>query len=231
MAEVRDLHPWDVAPQEAIEIQNRLRSQLILDRAPGEIRTLAGVDVSNDPGSNRLFAAVVVFDLTQHGLKSFPVMEIQTASLEVPFPYIPGLLSFREIPVVLKAWKKLQNRPDGLIVDGQGIAHPRRFGIASHLGLLVDLPSIGCGKSRLIGTHADPGVSRGDWTPLIDRGERIGAVVRTREGVAPVYISPGHKMTLPRAIEIVLSTLTRYRLPEPIRAAHREVNAARREAG
>jgi deoxyribonuclease V len=225
-----DLHRWDVSPVEAIEIQNRLRRQLLLDQAPAEIRTVAGVDVSNEIGSNRLFAAVVVLDLRHPQPKGFPILEMATASLEVAFPYLPGLLSFREIPVVLKAWEKLQIRPDCLMVDGQGIAHPRRIGIASHLGLLVDLPSIGCGKTRLIGTHREPGPLRGDWSPLIDRGETIGAVLRTRDHVAPVFISPGHRMTLDRAIEIALASQLRYRLPEPTRMAHQRVNEARRAA-
>lgn len=225
-----DLHRWDVTPLEAIEIQNRLRRQLILDQAPAVIRTIAGVDVSNAFGSNRLFAAVVVLDLQHPQPKGFPILEVATASLEVAFPYVPGLLSFREIPVVLKAWEKLQTRPDCLMADGQGIAHPRRIGIASHLGLLVDLPSIGCGKTRLIGFHREPGPLRGEWSPLIDRGETIGAVLRTRDRVAPVFISPGHRMTLDRAVEIVLSSQLRYRLPEPTRVAHQMVNEARRAA-
>lgn len=225
-----DLHRWDVTPLEAIEIQNRLRRQLILDQAPAVIRTIAGVDVSNAFGSNRLFAAVVVLDLLHPQPKGFPILEVATASLEVAFPYVPGLLSFREIPVVLKAWEKLQIRPDCLMADGQGIAHPRRIGIASHLGLLVDLPSIGCGKTRLIGAHREPGPLRGDRSPLIDRGETIGAVLRTRDGVSPVFISPGHRMTLDRAVEIVLSSQLRYRLPEPTRMAHQLVNEARRAA-
>ncbi|NKE72263.1 deoxyribonuclease V [Candidatus Manganitrophus noduliformans] len=225
-----DLHRWDVTPLEAIEIQNRLRRQLILDQAPAVIRTIAGVDVSNAFGSNRLFAAVVVLDLQHPQPKGFPILEVATASLEVAFPYVPGLLSFREIPVVLKAWEKLQIRPDCLMADGQGIAHPRRIGIASHLGLLVDLPSIGCGKTRLIGAHREPGPLQGEWSPLIDRGETIGAVLRTRDGVSPVFISPGHRMTLDRAVEIVLSSQLRYRLPEPTRMAHQLVNEARRAA-
>lgn len=225
-----DLHRWDVTPLEAIEIQNRLRRQLILDQAPAAIRTIAGVDVSNAFGSNRLFAAVVVLDLQHPQPEGFPILEVATASLEVAFPYVPGLLSFREIPVVLKAWEKLQIRPDCLMADGQGIAHPRRIGIASHLALLVDLPSIGCGKTRLIGAHREPGPLRGDGSPLIDRGETIGAVLRTRDGASPVFISPGHRMTLDRAVEIVLSSQLRYRLPEPTRMAHQLVNEARRAA-
>ena len=225
-----DLHLWDVSPVEAMEIQNRLRRQLILDQAPAEIRTIAGVDVSNEIGSNRLFASVVVLDLAHPQPKGFPILEVATADLEIDFPYIPGLLSFREIPVVLKAWGKLKTRPHCLMADGQGIAHPRRIGIASHLGLITDLPSIGCGKTRLIGAHREPGPLRGDRAPLIDRGEAIGAVLRTRDHVAPVFISPGHRMTIDRAVEIVLASQIRYRLPEPTRMAHQLVNEARRAA-
>jgi deoxyribonuclease V len=226
----RTLHPWRVRPKEAIEIQNALRSQLILDSAPGQIGTVAGVDVSSDFKSNRLFAAVVVCDLKNKNEKSLPILEIATASLEVDFPYIPGLLSFREIPVLLKAWEKLQIRPDCLICDGQGIAHPRRIGIASHFGFIVDLPSIGCGKTLLTGLYRDPGPSKGEHTPLVDRNETIGVILRSKEKVAPIYISPGHRMTLDRAVEIVLSSQTKYRLPEPIRLAHHWVNEARRAA-
>ena len=226
----RTLHPWRVSPREAIEIQNALRSQLILDRAPDQINTVAGLDVSSDFKSNRLFAAVVVCDLKNKNEKSLPVLEVATESLEVDFPSIPGLLSFREIPVLLKAWEKLQIRPDCLICDGQGIAHPRRLGIASHFGFIADLPSIGCGKTFLTSDYRDPGPSKGEHALLIDRQETIGTVLRSKEKVAPIYISPGHRMTLKRAVEIVLSCQTKYRLPEPIRLAHHWVNEARKAA-
>jgi deoxyribonuclease V len=226
----RNLHPWRVSPKEAIEIQSAIRPYLILDSAPDQIHTVAGVEVLSDFKSNRLFAAVVVCDLRRKDRKSLPVIEVATESLEVDFPYIPGLLSFRHIPVVLKAWEKLQVRPDCLICDGQGIAHPRRIGIASHFGYLVDLPAIGCGKSRLAGHCQDPGLARGASAPLIDREETIGTVLRSRERVAPLYVSPGHRMTLDRAVEIVLSCQTKYRLPEPVRLAHHWVNQARRAA-
>lgn len=224
--EYRNLHPWKVSPSEAIQIQKHLRSQLILESAPHVIETVAGVDVSYSRGSNLLFASVAV--LKRRPL--FTIVEVATASYKTDFPYIPGLLSFREIPVVLKAWEKLTLRPDCLICDGQGIAHPRRIGIASHLGLIVDLPSIGCGKSLLTGLYLEPGPARGDSAPLIDRQEVIGTILRTKEKVAPVFISPGHRMTLDGAVETVLSCLTRFRLPEPIRMAHQRVNQARTAA-
>ncbi|HZR47861.1 MAG TPA: deoxyribonuclease V [Candidatus Manganitrophaceae bacterium] len=226
----RNLHPWRVSPREAVEIQNALRPHLILDRSPDRIATVAGIDVSSDFKSNRLFAAVVVCDLENKNQKSLPVLEVAVESMEVDFPYVPGLLAFREIPVVLKAWEKLQLRPDCLICDGQGIAHPRRIGIASHLGFIVDLPSIGCCKTLLTGLYRDPGPSRGERAPLIDRQETIGAILRSKEKVAPIHISPGHRMTLDRAVEIILSCQTKYRLPEPIRLARHWVNAARKAA-
>ncbi|MFQ5598153.1 MAG: endonuclease V [Nitrospiria bacterium] len=234
----RSLHAWDVSPAEAIQIQRRLRPQLTLDKAPKTVKTIAGVDVSYTRGSNQLYAAIVVFDLTQAAIKKkgrtalvFPVIESVTGSLQVNFPYIPGLLSFREIPVVLTAWEKLTLRPDCIICDGQGLAHPRRMGLASHLGLILDLPSIGCGKSRLIGEDREPGPERGDRVALIDKDEVIGMILRTRKDVAPLYISQGHRMTLDRAVEIVLSCQGRYRQTEAIRMAHRLVNEARQKNG
>ncbi len=233
----RSLHAWDVTPAEAIQIQHRLRPHLRLDQAPEKIESLAGIDVSYSRGSHQLFAAIVVLDLTEPILKKngkdtagFPVIESATAALTVDFPYIPGLLSFREIPVILKAWEKLKTRPDCLLCDGQGLAHPRRMGLASHLGLLFGLPSIGCGKTRLVGEDRRPGPERGDRVALVDKGETIGMILRTRLNVKPLYISQGHHMTLDRAVEIVLACQSRYRLPEAIRMAHTLVNETRREA-
>ncbi|MCS6925734.1 MAG: endonuclease V, partial [Candidatus Binatia bacterium] len=161
----RGLHRWDVSPEEAIEIQNRLRAQLDLHSTPERIETVAGIDVSYDRGSDRLFAAIVV--LRVHDLS---LLDSTSATATVPFPYIPGLLSFRECPAVLQAWEHLRVRPDCLMCDGQGIAHPRRLGIASHLGLWLDIPSIGCAKSLLVGEYREPGVQRGSWEPLYHRG-------------------------------------------------------------
>jgi len=232
----RSLHAWDVSPKDAIQIQHRLRPQLRLDRGPEDIKILAAIDVSYPRGSNQLYAAIVVFDCSQpirnqKGKASFafPILESVSASLQVDFPYIPGLLSFREIPVILKAWEKINIKPDCLLCDGQGLAHPRRMGLASHLGLLLELPSIGCGKSRLVGEDRMPGRERGDRVALMDKGEVIGMILRTRKNVAPLYISQGHRMTLEIATETILSCLDRSRLPEPIRIAHRRVNEARRD--
>lgn len=236
VTEARVRHAWDIPPAEAVRMQRRLRPKLILDTAPGIVNILAGVDVSFSRHSKTLYAAIVLLDLTRpvfskngKQIASFEILETVSTSLHVDFPYIPGLLSFREAPVVLKAWEKLCHRPDCLICDGQGIAHPRRFGLASHLGLLLDLPAIGCAKSRLCGTYQMPGVEKGDCADLTDEDEVIGAVLRTRKGVKPVFVSQGHRMTLRRAVEIVLPALGRYRLPEATRMAHHAVNAARRE--
>lgn len=221
-----ELHRWDVSQEEAIAIQNRLRSQLDLHSEPGRIETVAGIDVSYDKGSDWLFAAIVVLHLPD-----LQVLGTASATATVPFPYIPGLLSFRECPAVLQAWEQLRVKPDCLMCDGQGIAHPRRFGIASHLGLWLDLPSIGCAKSLLVGTYQEPGEKRGSMAPLIHRKEQVGVIFRTKDGIAPVFVSQGHKINLNKAIELVLACCTKYRLPEPTRQAHLLVNEIRRKAG
>jgi len=177
---------------------------------------VAGVDVGFENAGKTVRAAVAVL--------AFPSMEpLEQAIARVPtqFPYVPGLLSFRELPGVLEALARLQRLPELILCDGQGLAHPRRFGIACHLGVLTDIPTIGVAKTRLIGEYAEPGPDKGDWTPLLDKGERIGAVLRTRTGVKPVFVSAGHRVGLPAAIRLTLACTTRYRLPETTRAAHR----------
>jgi len=217
-------HPWDVPYGEAVAIQDRLRERLILRDAglPEPLRSVAGADISYDRGSDLFFAAVVV--LTYPALE--PAEEAAHAA-RVTFPYIPGLLSFREGPTLLEAFAKLKHPPDLILFDGQGIAHPRGIGLAAHLGLLLDRPAIGCAKSRLTGTHATVGENRGDWTELLDGERRIGAVLRTRRGVRPIFVSQGHRVSLERALELTLSCCRGYRIPEPIRWAHRAVNALR----
>jgi len=210
----RPLHPWDVSPAEAVHIQEQLRGQAIAEGRPAGPRTVAGVDVGVK--GERARAAVVVLSYP-----ALAVLEIALAEAPVTFPYIPGLLAFREAPVILAACERLQIVPDLFIFDGQGIAHPRRLGIASHVGLFLDRPTIGCAKSRLCGEHAAVPPQAGAWVPLADRGETIGAVVRTRERVRPVYVSVGHKVDLETAIRYVLATCRGYRLPEPCRLAHR----------
>ena len=186
---------------------------------------MAGADISFDRRSPELHAAVVVLDA-----ESLEVVEIAGVRAKARFPYVPGYLSFREIPPLLEAFAKLEAVPDLIICDGQGRAHPRRFGLACHLGVLLDLPTLGCAKSRLIGDYREPGPRRGAHTRLRDGGEVIGEVVRTRSGVKPVFVSVGHRVCLETARRTVLRLAVRYRLPEPVRAAHREVNRLRRLA-
>lgn len=220
---VRELHPWDVSPAEAIQIQEALRRRLDLREARRPTETVAGVDVSYDTRTPTVYAAVVLMRLHDH-----KVLETATATRPATFPYIPGLLSFREAPAVLQAVTRLTRRPDCLLCDGQGIAHPRRFGLACHLGLLLNLPSIGCAKSVLVGEYQEPPEKRGGFRMLIDRGEQVGIILRTRDGVEPVYVSPGYRMSTQQAREIVLKATGRYRVPEPTRQAHLLVNRLRR---
>ncbi|MDX1656209.1 MAG: deoxyribonuclease V [Candidatus Competibacteraceae bacterium] len=209
-------HPWDLSPKEAIELQQRLRRQLVIEDRLGEVKTVAGVDVGFEDQGYTTRAAVAVLDYPALTLRSSRIARQPTR-----FPYVPGLLSFREIPAVLEALEDLEEPPDLLLVDGQGIAHPRRLGIAAHLGLITDIPAIGVGKTRLWGRHGSVPEEKGGWTPLIDRGEIIGAVLRTRTGVKPLYISPGHRVGLESAIRWVMACTTRYKLPETTRWAHR----------
>lgn len=208
------IHRWDLSPKEAIALQWELAGRVRREDDQGRWRTVAGVDVGVRHGVAR--AAVVV--LTYPALQ-----EVARAVAEAPvaFPYVPGLLSFREAPVALAALAQLETLPDVLIFDGQGYAHPRRLGIASHVGVLLDWPTVGCAKSRLCGQHREPGVAVGSQMPLMDGDECIGAVLRTRWAVRPVYVSVGHRVSLESAVALVLACSVGYRLPEPIRRAHR----------
>ncbi|HMA35214.1 MAG TPA: deoxyribonuclease V [Chloroflexia bacterium] len=207
------MHRWDVSPAEAIAIQEQLRPLVrqTTTFALEDIRTVAGVDVSYRDVAR---AAVVV--LARPGLER---IDQSIALRPSTFPYVPGLFSFREAPAVLDALARLQRPPDLLICDGHGYAHPRRFGLACHLGVYLDRPCIGCAKSRLVGTHAAPGPNPGDWTPLVDDGETIGAVLRTKRETKPLYVSVGHRIDLAMAVAVVLDCLRGYRLPEPTRLA------------
>jgi deoxyribonuclease V len=278
---INNLHPWNLTPKEAILLQQKLRDRVILDPpfCKGgrggilKIKTIAGADMALDDGGKVGFAGVIVY--------SFPELceiERSDAMAVIKFPYIPGLLTFREGPALLKAFEKLKHTPDVIIFDGQGIAHPRGFGIASHMGLLLGRPTIGCAKSRLVGEYEKPGPNVGDWTPLIfrknplitqkeilkstdyaDYTEKelksaksaesvdlinpqipqikslnsadivIGAVLRTRKNVKPIYVSPGHLIDLPTSIEIVLSCLDRTRIPKPTREADHFVGMLKRD--
>jgi len=209
-------HAWDLTPAEAMALQAELASRVVLEDHVGEVRCITGVDCGFDDRGRVIRAAVVT--MAWPGLE---ILEQAVARLPTRFPYVPGLLSFRELPAVLAAFSKLTQPTNLLMCDGQGIAHPRRLGVASHLGLLLDLPSIGVGKSRLIGVYDEPGPDKGDSVPLTDRGEIIGAVLRSRDRVRPLFVSPGHRVCIATATHWALATTTRFRLPEPIRAADR----------
>jgi deoxyribonuclease V len=223
MARLR--HSWDLPVPEARALQERLRGRVEARDRIGRVRRVAGADVSYDRGSPILFAALVVLDAD-----SLEVLETASVRVRARFPYVPGYLSFREIPPLLEAFDRLERRPDLLLADGHGFAHPRRFGLACHLGVYLDLPTIGCAKSVLVGTCREPADRRGAYTALRDGGETIGQAVRTRPGVKPVYASVGHRVSLATARRWILRLAPRYRLPETTRAAHAEVNRLRRSA-
>lgn len=207
-------HKWPTTIEEAEAIQRRLRTQVITEDDLGEVRTVAGVDAGyEDQGRTARAVAVVL------AFPSLEPLEYTVAREEARFPYVPGFLSFREGPAVLAALEQLRARPDLVIFDGQGIAHPRRLGIASHIGVLTDLPTIGCAKSLLVGRHAPLPDVRGASVPLLHRGEQVGAALRTRAGVRPVYVSVGHRVSLETALWYVMSCTTKYRLPETTRLA------------
>ncbi len=214
------MHRWPIDVASAREVQETLRSQVIREDALGAVRYVAGVDVGFEDKGRTTRAAVAVLEFPGLALHHQAISRSPTR-----FPYIPGYLSFRELPAVLQALDRLTVMPDLLLCDGQGLAHPRRFGLACHLGVLTDIPSIGVAKSRLIGVHDDPPKEKGQWVPLMDKGETIGAVVCTRNNVSPVYVSLGHRISLPTAIDYVLGCTTRFRLPETTRWAHRLASA------
>lgn len=203
--------------QEAINVQEQLRTQVIqTDHLPAEIKLIAGVDVEYDKDSDLIAGAFVILDFN-----TLEVIEVATHCMQVTFPYVPGLFSFREMPVLLEAWKKLMQRPDVIICDGQGLAHPRRFGLACHMGVVLDVPTLGCGKTRLFGKYEQPGMERGAISPLLaeDNGEHIGNALRSQDGINPVFVSVGHKISLDTATALVLKMCTEYRLPETTRKA------------
>ncbi len=216
MIKLRYPHDWDVTPAEAKAIQEKLRDRVETRDRFSRVRRVAGVDVGFKDNGKLTRAAVAVLE--------FPSLEMETsatATVPTAFPYIPGLLSFREIPAIVAALEGLDALPDLILCDGQGYAHPRRFGLACHLGVVTGIPAIGVAKTRLVGTYDRVPQSRGRWTPLKDGDEVIGAVLRTRKGVKPVYVSVGHRLSLDTAVGLVMGCVTRYRLPETTRAAHR----------
>ena len=209
-------HQWPRSVTEARELQQALRDRVIRENRLGPVRLVAGVDVGFKAGGDIARAAVAVLRFPE-----LELVESAVAEREVRFPYVPGYLSFREAPAVLAAVARLRQPPDLILCDGQGVAHPRRFGLACHLGVLLDTPTIGAAKTRLIGEHRPVPERKGSWRALKDKGETIGAVVRTRTGVKPLFVSIGHRVDLRTAIHFVLASTTRYRLPETTRWAHR----------
>lgn len=208
-------HSWHLSTTEARQIQTNLASKVSHENEITKPRFIAGIDISVPKSTAPARAAMVVMNYPE-----FEVVEVQIAEGDLTFRYIPGLLSFREAPLIVSAYQKLAITPDLILVDGQGIAHPRRFGIASHLGLLLDIPTIGCAKSRLCGSHETPAAEIGAFTELKDNGDTIGAVLRTKKGANPMYISIGHKVDLPAAIYWTMQCCRGYRLPQPSRLAH-----------
>src|SRR5919197_694372 len=225
MAKYEQLHEWSLTPREAIELQKQLRARVRVVPLKKKVETIAGADISFNKFDPVVYAGVVVLRLP-----TLEVVEEAGVVSETKFPYVPGLLSFRETPSVLEAWAKLKTEPDALMLDGQGYAHPRRFGIACHVGLLIDRPTLGCAKAVLRGSYEEPGEARGSRSPLVDpkTGETVGAALRTKARVQPIYVSAGHLIYLEGAVALTLQCDGGYRQPEPTRRAHLLVNALRR---
>jgi len=219
---IETLHRWPAVPAAAIALQNRLAPRVRLTAVPARPRLFAGADVAFSPNGAVAIAGVVLWDRLAD-----TVVEQHVARAPCRLPYIPGLLSFRETPAILAALRKLRTRPQIMLCDAQGLAHPRRFGLACHVGLWLDLPTIGCAKSRLCGDYTEPAPTKGSRSALRHDGQRIGSVVRTRDRVKPLFVSPGHRCDHDSAVRLTLLATTRYRLPEPTRLAHQLVTRAR----
>jgi deoxyribonuclease V len=220
---IHPLHSWDISTEDAVKLQRELAPRIETRTPLTMYELVAGADISYNRYSSRHYAAVVVLRLAD-----WTVVEVQEAIGEVAFPYVPGLLSFREAPVLLEAFAKVQAQPDAVMFDGQGLAHQRRLGLACHVGLFLDVPTFGCAKSRLVGKFKEPGKAPGSLAPLVDHGEVVGNVVRTKLKVKPVYVSAGHRIDLPSAVRVTLASCHGYRIPEPTRLAHLYVNELRR---
>ncbi len=228
----KHLHSWDLNYKQAIDLQNQLAARVRFIPLGNKPEIVAGLDCAISKDNQDIIAAVVVLKASSaqsclwgpEGQSGFEIIESASSIQKISFPYIPGLLSFREAPACLAAVEKLRTEPDLFITDGQGIAHPRRLGLAAHLGLFFDRPTIGCAKSRLTGSFKEPPIKKASFSLLTDKGQTIGAVVRTRMNVKPVFISVGHKCTLEDAIDVTLACTTKYRLPEPTRLAHQLVS-------
>ncbi len=216
---IKKLHSWNLSYSQAIALQKSLSEKVQLIKLKNRPKIVAGIDCAFSRDKKRIIACVVLLKLP-----GFEPIETENAVQKLTFPYIPGLLSFREAPVCIAAVEKLKHQPDAFLIDGQGIAHQRRFGLACHLGLFFDKPTIGCAKSRLTGTFEEPLLEKGSYSLLKDKDEVIGAVVRTRTNVKPVFVSVGNKCSLKNAIEITINCTTKYRIPEPTRLAHQLVS-------
>ncbi|KZE71688.1 endonuclease V [Paenibacillus elgii] len=212
-------HSWNLSEMDAVKLQQELSLKIVKEDQLTKINHVAGVDVAYSEHSDKLIAAIVILDAS-----SLHIIESVVVEDTVHFPYIPGLFSFREIPPLLKAFKQIKTLPQLIVCDGQGMAHPRRFGLASHLGVLFDIPTIGCGKTKLLGEFRDPELKRGSSSPLVDHGEVIGAVLRTQDNVKPIFVSIGHRISLATACERILKLSPKYRLPETTRQADQLVN-------
>jgi len=214
---------WDLTPREAARLQERLRERVVLEDDFESIRYVAGADLAFDPETDQAFAGVIVYRFPE-----VDEVERRSARRKLRFPYVPGLLSFREGPALLAAFARLRTEPDLILIDGHGRAHPRLFGIACHLGVLLDKPTIGCAKSLLVGTHCDPDAKAGSSSPLVYHGDRVGVVLRTRDGVKPIYVTTGHRVSLDTAVQLVRQCLDGYRIPKPTREADHYVRDLRR---
>ena len=222
---MQPLHSWDVSAKEAIRIQEVLKDQIVLKRNFSKISTIGGGDIAYSRNGDRLFGAIAVL--------SFPDMEVldmASADGKITFPYIPGLLSFREGPILIKTFRRLKVRPDVIIFDGQGTAHPRRMGLTSHMGLWLDLPSMGCAKTPLLKEFINPGPTKGSFEWIRQEGKKVGAVLRTKENVKPLFVSPGHRIDLMTSIQLIFESCRGFRIPEPLRKTHQASLLLRREA-
>jgi len=223
---IEQMHSWDVSPREAVAIQESLRERLTFGKLTKPVSFVAGTDVSFSKQTHTLWAGALVFSYPE-----LERMEEAWVSGKAGFPYVPGLLSFREIPYILKCLSKLEIRPQVILCDGQGIAHPRHMGLAAHLGILTQSPTVGCAKKRLVGQFMEPGPERGDYTFLYHEGEAVGVVVRTKSRVKPLFVSPGYGVTIQEALRLTLACSRGYRLVEPVRQAHLLVNQLRKQQG
>jgi len=220
----QSLHHWSVTPRQAITIQKKLANRVITKGRLRKVNLVAGADLAFSPDKSQCIAGVVVWDI-----RADEVVEQHVVRRKIRFPYVPGLLSFRETPAILSALRKIKHEPDVFMFDGHGYAHPRRFGLACHVGIWIDKPSIGCAKSLLIGDGQQPDRAKGSMSLLTHKGERIGMMLRTRDSIKPVYVSVGHRVSLEDAASITLRCCTKYRLPQPTRLADKLVASERNQ--